>query len=256
MSPAINIPSDLTVNHFFSAACIHWSVNALGGKCLPTVRDAEILLQMYNPPCACTICHRQSVALAQQVKYHNNQRTREVTKTEASEISKNFMSSTQQEKGFLLTKCRSYANAILDLWTARPLSERKALWLEVIQQCISIDGKEADTRQNVSGEISAQEYGASGTSTHCLTSTSKLSGKPPARFLNLVFHRVKYLAVGWAPYDTPWLRLPWNTGAFGRLFNRNCVVVQGPKCGEHHRASTQGWSFLLALQTRNIHKGS
>ena len=92
-----------------------------------SVSEAEILLPVYNSRCPCTICHRQYIALAQQVQYHNNQRTREVTKTEASEILKNFMSSIQQDKSFLMTKCKSYGNAILDLWTAKSLPERKAL---------------------------------------------------------------------------------------------------------------------------------
>ena len=129
MSLAINIPSDLTVNHCFFAACIYPLIDQHSAREMPpnSVSEAEVLLPVYNTPCACTIRHRQYVALAQQVKYHNNQRTREVTKTEASEISKNFMSSTQQEKGFLMTKCGSYGNAILDLWIAKPLSERKAL---------------------------------------------------------------------------------------------------------------------------------
>jgi hypothetical protein len=69
------------------------------------------------------------------------------------------------------------------------------------------------------------------------------------------FSTVMYLLEGWAPYDVPWLRLPWNTEAFGRRFNNNCVVVQGPKYGEHHRASTQRRCSLPALQTRNTHKG-
>jgi hypothetical protein len=167
-------------------------------------------------------------------KFHNNQRTREVTKTEASEILKNLMGSIQQDIGFLMTKCKSYGNMILDLWTAKSLPERKALWLEVIQQCISIDEKEANIRQSVSEKTSSQEYGASGTSTYCPASTSKLSGKPlhVSWSFFLLSNGVKYLAESWAPYDTPWLRLSQNTGVFGILFNRNCVVVQGSKYGE------------------------
>jgi hypothetical protein len=154
-----------------------------------------------------------------------------------------------------MTKFKSYGNAILDLWTAKSSSEREALLLEVDPTMYQYRWEGGQYQVECQwGDIGSGMRNFKNFKILPYINLEALR-EAPAHFLNLVFNRVKCPAEGWAPYNTHKLRLPWDSGAFGILFNRNCVVAQGSKYGEHHRASTQRRSLLPALQMRYIHKG-
>jgi hypothetical protein len=54
----------------------------------------------------------------------------------------------------------------------------------------------------------------------------------PARLLGLLYNRTRYSPEDWAPYDSSKLKPCWGTGAFGIVFNPNCVILHGAKYGE------------------------
>jgi len=159
---------------------------------------------------------------------------------EAERSVQEYSRSARIDRSFLGDKFREQSNAIIDTWTNFSVLERKKVLLGADNTMYEFQWGEA--RHTV-----AFQWVDIGTAMRDFRTFNLLSyvnlealSQDPARFLNLLMNRINYSPQDWAPYDSHLLRLPWNTGAFERYFNQNCVVMQGPNYG----SSLVPWSQL------------
>ncbi|KAN0092460.1 hypothetical protein V8E51_018307 [Hyaloscypha variabilis] len=204
-------------------------------------RIAENLLPLYTPPCTCLECESQFTPMFKQQNEHNHHAyAGSLSFRDAERSVQEYSRSAGIDRSFLRDKFREQSKAIIDTWSNFSVLERKKVLLGADNTMYEFQWGEA--RHTV-----AFQWGDIGTAMRDFRIFNLLSyvnlealSQDPARFLNLLMNRINYSPQDWAPYDSHLLRLPWNTGAFERYFNQNCVVMQGPNYG----SSLVPWSQL------------
>lgn len=150
----------------------------------------------------------------------------------------------------LQSACEKSGGVIFKRWKKKSSEKRKALLLEVDPDMYSHQWSDIRLRADfvpIENQMGIGKAGGlfpdpdltQGTTRRpfrkiCLLPYMNLESlkDDPGRLLNILQNRVKYSPEQWAPYDNSLLDKQWRIGAFGTVYNKKCIIMEGPNYGK------------------------
>jgi hypothetical protein len=168
---------------------------------------------------------------------------------EARQKAAELVNRTRENFQYLREQCEKNGNVIIKRWKKRSGEKRKALLLEVdphmyphqwadIRFYEEFANSPEQRAMHLSGLLDQDPDATQGRArrpfrTVCLLPYLSLESlkNDPAKLLNLLYNRVQFSPEQWVAFDNYLLDKQWKIGSLGTVYNRNCIVMHGPKFG-------------------------
>lgn len=204
---------------------------------------------LVDGPCECHVCSQQfRPQLYQKRSVFGYNKI--LSDNEARQMATELVNNTRKNFQYLRAKCDRSGAVIIKRWKKKSSEKRKALLLEV--DPLMYPYQWSDIRfyeefSNTPAQKALAEFGildpdpdaTQGKARRqyrnvCLLPYLNIQSlkDDPARLLNIVYNRVRFSPEQWTPFDNYLLSKQWKIGSLITSYNRNCVIMYGPRYGD------------------------